>query len=153
MNDLLQVFFLSMTPICELSGSIPMGIAIFHIPIWQVFIVSLLGNTVIPFFVLNFLEIITTFLSSHSNFFKKIINWFFEKTRVKHSKSFETYRDLALFIIVALPFPFAGTWTASVCAYLFQVPFKKAIFLIIIGNTIAAIIIVLATLGIININI
>ena len=153
MNDLFQVFLFSMMPICELSGSIPMGIALFKLPLWQVFIVSLLGNSLIPFFVLNFMEIIVNFLSDHSQFFKKIITWFLERTRMKNVKSFETYRDLALFIIVVLPFPFAGTWTASVCAYLFQVPFKRTIFLIITGNTIAAILIVLATLGVINIAI
>jgi len=153
MNDLLQVFLFSMTPVCELTGSIPMGIAAFKLPAWQVFLVSLLGNSLIPFFVLFFLEAITDFLSKHFKFFKEIINWLFEKTRRKHSKDFEVYKSLALFMIAVIPFPFAGTWTASLCAFLFNVPLKKTILLIFAGNSIAALILTLATLGIINIHI
>ncbi len=153
MNDLLQIFLLSMMPICELTGSIPMGIAVLKLPAWQVFLVSLFGNSLIPFFVLFFLEAITDFLSKHFKFCKKIINWLFERTRRKHNKDFEIYKNLALFMIAVLPFPFAGTWTASLCAFLFNVPLKKTILLIFAGNSIAALILTLATLGIINIHI
>jgi uncharacterized membrane protein len=153
MNDLLQVFLFAMTPICEITGSIPMGIAAFKLPAWQVFLVSLLGNSLIPIFILNFLEIITEFLSKHFAFFKKIINWLFERTRKQYTKNFEIYKSLALFMIAVLPFPFAGTWTASLCAFLFNVPFKRAVFLIFAGNSIAALVLTLVTLGIINVHI
>ena len=153
MNDLLQVFLLSMTPVCEMSGSIPLGIVAFKLPAWEVFLVSLFGNSLILFFVLFFLEAITNFLAKHSDFFKKIINWLFERTRRKHRKDFEIYKSLALFLIALFPFPFAGTWTASLCAFLFNVPLKRSVLLIFAGNSIAASILVLATLGIINIRI
>lgn len=153
MNDLLQLFLLSMTPVCEMSGSIPLGIMAFKLPVWQVYIISLIGNSLIPFFVLFFLEAITDFLSQHSEFFKKIINWLFERTGRKHRRDFEIYKSLALFLIALFPFPFAGTWTASLCAFLFNVPLKRSVLLIFAGNSIAALILTLATLGIINIKI
>lgn len=152
MNDLLQVFILSMTPVVELTGAVPMGIVAFKLPVWQVFLVSLLGNTLIPFFVLIFGEAVTNFLSKHSSFFKKIIHWLFERTRRKHTKDFEIYKSLALFVIAVVPFPFAGTWTASLCAFLFNVPLRRSVLLILAGNFIANLMLTLTTLGIINIH-
>ena len=153
MNDLLQLFLLSMTPVCEMSGSIPLGIMAFKLPVWQVYIISLIGNSLIPTMVLFMLEARTDILSQDSEFFKKIINWLFERTGRKHRRDFEIYKSLALFLIALFPFPFAGTWTASLCAFLFNVPLKRSVLLIFAGNSIAALILTLATLGIINIKI
>ncbi|MDD4662008.1 MAG: small multi-drug export protein [Candidatus Pacebacteria bacterium] len=151
MNELLQVFLISMVPVFEIKASIPMGIVLFNLPVWQVFVVSFLGNTLICMFLLAFLEVVSEFLIKHSSFFKKFITWLFERTRRKNLKKFEDYRDFALFVLVALPFPLTGTWTASLCAFLFGISFKRALFLIIIGSLVASFIIILTTLGIINI--
>ena len=151
MNDLFQVFLISMVPVFEMKASIPMGIVLFNLPVWQVFLISFLGNTFICVFLLTFLEVVSDFLVKHSSFFKKFITWLFERTRRKNLKKFESYRDLALFILVAIPLPLTGTWTACLCAFLFGISFKRSFFLITLGSLVASFIIILTTLGIINI--
>jgi uncharacterized membrane protein len=76
----------------------------------------------------------------------------FEKTRKKHSQRFEKSKALALMIFVAIPFPVTGAWTGSVCAFLFEIPFKKAFPAVFAGVIIAGIIVTLLSLGIINFN-
>ncbi|MGI6340942.1 MAG: COG2426 family protein [Minisyncoccales bacterium] len=151
MNNLIEVFLLSMTPIAELRGSIPLGIAYYNLPVWQVFLVSILGNTLISFFLLYLFEWLFNFLPKHFAVFRKIFNFLLELTKKRHSKKFEIYRDLALVILVAIPLPFTGAWTASICAFVFNIPKLRAVTLIFIGVFIAGLIVTLLTLGIINI--
>ena len=80
MNHLIEVFLLSIAPISELRGAIPFGI-MYNLPLWQVLLVSIIGNLVPVFFIIIFLEKVSDFLSKHSGLFKKFFDWFFEKTR------------------------------------------------------------------------
>ena len=151
MYELLEVFLISMTPISELRGAIPIGISVFNLPVWQVFIVSILGNFISGLIILIFLESVSNFLSKHSKHFKRYFTWLFNKTRSKHLQKFETYESFALILLVAIPLPFTGAWTAALCAFLFNIEIKKAALLIFIGLLIAGIIVLALTLGIINI--
>lgn len=151
MNNLLEVFLLSMAPISELRGAIPLGIAGYNISVLKVVSVSILGNTFIALIILNLLGVVSNFLSKHFSFFEKFFNNLFEKTKKKHSDKFENYRDLALITLVGIPLPFTGAWTACICAFVFNIPTPKALFLIFIGILIASAIVTLLTLGIISI--
>jgi len=147
-NELLQVFLLSMTPITELRGSIPLGLC-YDLPAWQVFFVSIIGNMIPVLFILLFLEWISNFLSKRFVIFKNIFGWLFKLTEKRHSKTFETYRSLALVILTAIPLPFTGAYTASLCAFIFNIPSKKAFPLILIGVIIAGIIMTIISLELI----
>ena len=54
-------------------------------------------------------------------------------------------------IFVAIPLPITGAWTGSVAAFLFGIPFKRALGLIFIGVLISGLIVTFLTLGIIKI--
>lgn len=151
MNNLLEVFLISMAPISELRGSIPFGIAYCNLPVWQVYLVSVLGNTLISFILLILIEKVFNFLPKYFVFFRKIFNFVLEVTKRRHSKKFEIYRDLALVLLVAIPLPFTGAWTASLCAFIFNIPKLRALSLIFVGVLIAGLIVTLLTLGIISI--
>ncbi|MDD4358701.1 MAG: small multi-drug export protein [Candidatus Pacebacteria bacterium] len=151
MNHLLEVFLFSMAPIAELRGSIPLGIAYYNLPIWQVFLVSVLGNTLVSFILLYLIEGLFNLLPKHFTIFRKIFNFVLELTKRRHSRKFEIYRDVALVILVAIPLPLTGAWTASLCAFVFNIPKLRAVGLIFIGLLIAGLIVTLLTLGIISI--
>ena len=72
----LCVFFCSMIPIIELRGAVPMGAA-FGMPMWQTYLLSVLGNMVpVPFILLLIQQVIRWMSLSKIKFFtftKKMI--------------------------------------------------------------------------------
>jgi len=152
MFEELKTILIAMTPICELRGAIPIALFQYDLSQLSAFFYSVLGNMIPSVFLLLYLEKVSNFLSSKSQFFKRIFEWFFNKTRKKHSQRFEKSKTLALALFVAIPLPITGVWTGSACAFLFNIPFKKALPAIFIGVLIAGIIITMLSLGIINFN-
>jgi len=146
----LKVFLIAMSPILELRGSIPMALGVYHLTWWSAFLISVLGNIVPVIFILLLLESVSGYLSRHSRLFNRFFTWLCERTRKKHAQTFERWKDLALMIFVAIPIPFTGAWTGSLCAFVFGIPFKRAFPAIAGGVIIAGIIVTLATLGIIQ---
>lgn len=147
-NEILQVFLLAMAPISELRGSIPLGI-FYDLPLWQVLIVSLIGNMIPVILILLFLELFSRFLSEKFKVFKDLFDWLFDITEKRHSNKFKTYRNFALVVLTAIPLPFTGAYTASLCAFIFNIPFKKAFPLILTGVIIASVIVTIISLNLI----
>ena len=150
-NPELQVFLLSMSPVGELRASIPFGILLFQMSWMKTFIISFIGNTLAVIVVLLYLEKATNYLSSQSDSLSCLFNWLFDRTRKRYEKRFRIWKELALVSLVAIPLPFTGGWTGALCAFLFGVPYKRAIPLLSMGIFIAGIITTLCTLGIIKI--
>jgi uncharacterized membrane protein len=150
MSPELIVFFSSMLPITELRGSIPLGFAL-GLPAEANFLIALIGNLIPCFFILLFLDPISTLLMRYSKFFNKFFTKLFENTRNKHKDALQKYGALFLVIFVAIPLPGSGGWTGSLIAFLFGISYWKAIGLIAIGLSIAAFIITLSALGVIAI--
>ena len=146
----LKTLLIAMSPILELRGSLPIALGVYNLPVWSAFLFSIIGNLIPVFFLLWFLESVSKFLSRHFYFFHRFFTWLFEKTRKKHTKKFERWEEFALIILVAIPLPFTGAWTGSLCAFVFGIPFKKALPLIALGVIIAGLIVTSVTLGVIN---
>ncbi|MFH1820466.1 MAG: small multi-drug export protein [Candidatus Nealsonbacteria bacterium] len=146
----LKVFLVAMSPIIELRGSLPLALGVYHLPAWSAYFISVLGNLVPVVFILLLLERVSSFLSKHSYHFNRFFAWLFERTRKKHTAKFERWRNMALIVLVAIPLPFTGAWTGSLCAFLFGIPFKKAFPLIVLGVLVAGAIVSLISLGVIN---
>jgi uncharacterized membrane protein len=149
MIDIFKTIILAMMPIGELRASIPVALFSYGLPAWQSFLFSVLGNMIPVFFLLIFLKPITELLSKVP-FVKKFLDWFFEKTEGRHKEKFLKFKDFALVTLVAIPLPFTGVWTASIAANLFRVPFKRALLLIFLGVLIAGVLVLLTSLGILN---
>lgn len=152
MTPELQTFLIAMTPIGELRASIPVGLLVYHLPVWSAFFFSILGNLVPILFLLWLLESVSRYLSRRIYFFNRFFVWLFEKTQKKHTSKFHRFKEFALVILVAIPLPFTGAWTGSVCAFVFGIPAKKAFLLIAAGVIIAGLIVILTTLGILKIT-
>ncbi len=139
MSPELKVFLLSMTPFGELRCSIPVALAVFHMPLKKAFLISFFGNSLATVSVLIFLEKITAFLS-RSEIMKRFFEWLFERTRKKYEKRFLLLKDIALLTIVSIPLPFTGGWTGALCAFLFGIPYRRAIPILTLGIAFAGII-------------
>jgi len=145
MLELLTILY-SALPIMELRGSIPIAISWGLNPL-LVFCLAIIGN-MIPVFILIFgLEKITILAQKHSSFIDKILNWIFQRTRDKTSQKIKKYGPWALFFFVAIPLPMTGAWTGSIAAWLFGIPFQKAILPITLGVITAGIIVTAISVG------
>jgi uncharacterized membrane protein len=147
-NEILNVFLTALTPIGELRASIPLGLTVFHQPIWIVFIVSVIGNIIPPMFILWLFPKFAKWSMEKSKFMNKFLNWLFERTRKKAKDKIEKYGDIALIIFVAIPLPNTGAWTGALAAWLFGIPFKKAVLNIFYGVLIAGVVVTIITIGI-----
>jgi len=147
----LKTLLISMLPIGELRVAIPVGMTVYDLPFWSAFLWSFIGNIIPIFFVIWGLDLLINKFAVHRIYFlNKFFNWLFERTRKKHTKRFERWRDLVLVIFVAIPLPGTGAWTGALIAYVFGIPLKRAFPAIALGVLIAGIIVTLVTLGIIN---
>jgi len=151
MFEIFQVLIISMSPIVELRGAIPFAVAVYGFAPWTAFFLAVAGNIVPPLLLIPFIGRVDAFFSLKSELWRRHFTKILEKTRNNHSKKFEILKEFALVILVAIPLPFTGAWTASLAAYVFGIPFRKAIPLILIGLIIAGVIVTLATLGFIAI--
>lgn len=149
MQELL-VFLVAASPVIELRGSIPIALEIYHMPLWSAYVFSVLGNMV-PVLLLPFFGVVSGELSRRFSFLERFLSWLFLRTRKKHERAFELFRDFALVIFVAIPLPFTGAWTATLVAFVFGIPFSRAFTLIFLGVIIAGVAVSLITLGIVNI--
>jgi len=148
----LYVTLISMLPVIELKGAIPIAITKYNLPWWQAYFFGVLGSMISAVLILLFLGVVSTWLSKNFLIFKKFFTWLFDRTRSKHAKKFEVYEELALLLISAIPIPIlGGVWTAALVAFIFNVKFTKAILFIFIGTLIAGVIFTLGTMGIIKI--
>ena len=126
-------------PIFELRLAIPLGVIKFHLPVLQVYFLSLLGNMlpVIPlllFFKCFFHKLETV------KFFGKFFKWWFGRVE-KKSKLVEHWGFWGLILFVAVPLPITGAWTGTAAATLFEIRPKKAFLAIFIGVAIAGVIV------------
>jgi len=144
-----QILILAMAPLSELNGSIPVGFALFNLPLWKVFLFSFIGNLIPVVIILFFLKKITNSLSSRFKIFESFFNWLFQKTRKKIRPEIIKYGKIGLVSFIALPVPFTGGWTGAIAAFLIGLSFKVALPLIALGVLVNGIIVsVLSLFGI-----
>ncbi len=143
----LATTLLAMLPIAELRGAIPAGIGGWGLDWWVAAPLAIIGNMIPVFFILWWIEPVSKWLRKHFAFFDRFFEWLFERTRKKFYNKYEKWGNLALIVFVAIPLPVTGAWTGSLAAFLFGIPFKKALPLITVGVIIASIIVTLLTVG------
>lgn len=143
----MAVLLMSMTPVIEMSGAIPVGIMGLNLPVLDVLIISIIGNMIPNFFILKFLDPVVKLISKHWMWFDKTSQKLFHYTQNKHSIRFNAIGSIFLILFVALPGPGSGTWSGSLIAYLFKVPYFKALGLLFIGLIIGAVTVTALSVG------
>lgn len=102
------------------------------------------------FLLLWFLEHIAQWMMKRSEWWNFILNAIFKRTHLRTHDKFAKYGISALILLVAIPLPFTGAWTGSIAAWLFGIPYWKAIGLIFIGVIIAGLIVMGVSIGFFN---
>ena len=144
----IAVLLLATLPIFELRGSVPIGILLFKLPVLETAFYSILGNMLPIVFLLLLFEPVYKWLSRYERM-DTLFQWVFKRTRRK-GKLIERLEVMGLVLFVSIPLPVTGAWTGSVAAFLFEIPFWKALPAILCGVTIACIVVSLASLGVIQ---
>ena len=151
MIDIIKIFIISMLPILELRGSIPIGIVEYETPFQVVFLVAILENKFPIFFIAWFKEKFVREKYEKSLKIPKILKLKLSNTEKKAKSKIEKIGEISLIPFVAIPLPLTGAWTGILVAFIFKIPYKRAIPLIFIGLIISGIIVTLSTLGLIKI--
>lgn len=124
-------FLISMVPVIELRGAIPIGYYVFDLPIWPVVIVSILGNLApVPFLILWGGKVLR-WLATYPRLGKPF-RWILKRGEKKTAKM-QHGLFWGLFLFVAIPLPGTGAWTGSLVAITLGEDLKRAFLPIALG--------------------
>ncbi|MBR3769038.1 MAG: small multi-drug export protein [Lachnospiraceae bacterium] len=149
LKNYLWVFLISMVPLIELRGAIPVSQAL-GMPILPSYIISVIGNMLpVPFIYL---------------FARKVLEWgadkpligkFFTFCLEKGEKGGKKLQEkagrglfVALLLFVGIPLPGTGAWTGTLAASILDMDFKSSTLAVMLGVLLAGIIMGVASLGV-----
>lgn len=139
MKKILTTLLISMVPVIELRGALPVGYAQ-GLELWQSAVLSVVGNLIPVPFLLFFGMKVLKWLSSYEKFGKPF-RLILEKGKSKAEKINQNALFLGLMGFVAIPLPGTGAWTGCLVAMILQLKFKKAFPPIALGVVISAFIV------------
>ena len=146
-GKVIGIFLISLLPVIELRGSIPVGYYQ-GLPWYTNMITSIIGNLLPVQFILLFVVKVFEFMKKRNimvGFIEKI-----EKRAMSRSDSIANKEFLGLMLFVAIPLPGTGAWTGALIAALLQFNRKKSFMYICIGVLIAASLVTLGVYGVIG---
>ena len=136
--EYLKIMILSMVPITELRGAIPIGMALKLNPI-GVYLSSVIGSTLVAIpLVLAYRHVV--------KFFKEKNMFLFLLRRVDNKietsmKKMKAASFIGIILFVGIPLPTTGTWTASAIASILRMRLIEALSGIFIGNILSGLIV------------
>jgi len=141
----------STLPVTGMRVTIPLFLATHpELPLWFILSAALIGYILPVPFLLKLLPAFTAWLHTHvGGKPSEWVNWLYKKTHAKHSTSFYRWGSALLIIMIAVPLPGTGVWTAALVAFLFNIPFRRAMGVIIIGAILDATIVTALSTGVI----
>lgn len=178
--DELYVFIISILPVIELRGAIPVGAAL-GMPFYLNYLIAVVGNLLpvplILLFIPKFLDFLERF-----KLFRPMVQWLRKKADKNSGKiikkpegeieegtaeegsaeagvaSEELPRKqgmskgvfAALMIFVAIPLPGTGAWTGGLVAALFNLPKRQSFLAVTLGVMISGVIMCLASYGVVG---
>jgi len=135
----LIVFGVSMVPLIELRGAVPIGTGM-GLDWVSTLIVSIIGNCIpVPFILLFVKAVLKWMRGCNIGLFSKVSNWLYEKAEKNRAK-IEKYAIFGLYVFVAIPLPGTGAWTGALVASVFDMPKWKSIISVSAGVATAGII-------------
>lgn len=157
LKKFLIIFLVSMIPLIELRGAIPIGISEAFGPALNngsnlvlLYIIAILGN-MLPVPIIFFFARKVLVWGSDKKFIGKFFRFCLEKGE-KGGKKLESKAGKglywALFLFVGIPLPGTGAWTGTLAASLLDMDFKKSVLSIVCGVVLAGTIMGLASAGV-----
>ena len=147
MDTFLHTLIMGMTPVVELRGAIPFGLAMGLDPV-TCYIAAVVGNCIpIPFIIL-FIEHVFRVMRKLSPKFGALVDKL-EKRAEEKSDVVQKYALWGLVILVAIPLPGTGAWTGSLVAALMNIPLRKSGPACVLGVLIAGVVVMAISTGVI----
>ena len=147
------VYLVSMVPIIELRGAVPIGLSQLWgdaLPVVPLYILCILGNMLPVPLIFFFARKVLEWGAE-----KKYIGKFFKFCLEKGEKGGKKLQEkagrsvyVALFLFVGIPLPGTGAWTGTLAASLLDMDFKKSVVAVMAGVVLAGAIMGLAAAGV-----
>ena len=174
-RDIFWVLFISMVPLIELRGAIPVG-SVLGLPFYINYALAVAGNLLpVPFILLLIPHVLN--IMERFKIFRPIVKWVREKA-LKNRGKIDTAKTedngseitveaagggsnskhapmprgafLGLLFFVLIPLPGTGAWTGALVASLFEFPKLKSFFAIALGVLGCGVIMCLASYGVLG---
>lgn len=162
-NPAIYTVIISLVPLIELRGAIPVAIATGMVW-WQAYLWAVFGSMLPAFVVIPFFDWVLKYLEQR-HWLPWLTNWLNRKfvTKAKevsdktqaidNSDKKDWQKELlkfwAIVIFVGVPLPGTGVYTGSAIASIIKMPFWKAFLAVLLGDLIAGAIMVAASLGLV----
>ena len=147
----LWVFLISMVPIIELRGAIPVAVGM-GLPLIPSYIICIIGNMLPVPFIYFFARKVLIWGAD-----KPVIGKFFTFCLEKGEKGGKKLQAkagrglfVALLLFVGIPLPGTGAWTGSLIAALLGMKFKKAFPAVVLGILLASFIMSVVSYGLLG---
>ena len=142
------VFFISMVPLIELRGAVPIGITYFGLNEYVTLAICIIGNMIpVPIIYLFARKVLVwgSTWKHGSGIFKWILRKG-EKAGKKLTKNGDAGMFIALMLFVGIPLPGTGAWTGTLAASMLDMDWKKTSVAVILGVLMAGIIMLVVSL-------
>ncbi len=144
----LAVVIISMVPLVELRGAVPLG-AVAGVPPLLLIPLAVLGNMIPIPFLLFFGEKVLDWLCTLGPL-SDIATRYREKLLGKTGQ-ITKYERLGLFLFVAIPLPGTGAWSGALLATLLKMPKTKALTSILFGVIVAGFIMLIGSKSVLGV--
>lgn len=145
-QEIALTLLLTVLPISELRGGIPLGISLGLDPLFTFFI-AVIANALMFFPIFFGLRLFYDKLLSRIPLFNKYL----DSVRKRGKPKVDKYGFWGLAFFVALPLPITGVYTGTALAWLLGMDWRKAFPPIGIGVIIAGVIVLLGALGVVEV--
>ena len=147
----LWVFLISMVPIIELRGAIPVAVGM-GLPLIPSYIICIIGNMLPVPFIYFFARKVLIWGAD-----KPVIGKFFTFCLEKGEKGGKKLQAkagrglfVALLLFVGIPLPGTGAWTGTLAASLLDMDFKSSVIAVMCGVLLAGVIMALISNGVLG---
>ena len=145
-GNLIMTMMVSMVPVIELRGAIPIGVAA-GLDVLEALIAAIIGNMIPVPIIILFIRKVFSWMRVKSQRLDNLVGRF-ERKAAKQSEMVKKYEWLGLVILVAIPLPGTGAWTGALVAAMLDMRLKRAFPAIFIGVVIAGFIVSYITYGV-----
>jgi uncharacterized membrane protein len=147
-KKVLLTLLVTMSPISELRGAIPLGIVEFGLNPWLTLLLAIVANAFIFFPVFFLLRLFYEKLFCRVPLFPQYL----ENLRRRGKPKVERYGFWGLALFVAVPLPMTGAYTGTMLAWLLDMNWKRAFRAVALGVLVAGLVVFLVTVGIVGVG-
>lgn len=142
-----MTLLLSMVPVIELRGAIPVATELHELNFWVAIVVSVIGNMIPVPFIIVFIRKVFEWMRKRMPRLNGVVTKMEEKAE-KHKETVLKYEFWGLVVLVAVPLPGTGAWTGALVAAMMDMQLKRAVPAIFIGVLGAAAIVSFVTMAV-----